>query len=462
MAALFSGAALQRLVALVSQVAIARIVGPSALGELAVAQALIVFSGIFTDGGLTTLTLRRIVREPSRVNALVSVTLAGQAALAIGGMILLDAVALAGPWNGHTTVLILALSPTLLCSAYNMSYVLKASEKMGSVAFYRALGSIAPSVASVVLVGLTKNTIWVAISTVAGLFLSALLIHLRLRSRLGLRFVRAARADIAQVLREGLPFLGSAALLIIPPTSVTVIVAIVLGNRAAGIYSAAWQLSFASVTIAALVIDAIYPEMVRRWDAGQLAGFLRIVLRLVCRVLFPVAVVVAFAADPITKLLFGAHFAATAPILRVLIIIVPLGFLWVILGQALTAANGERVLLRRTLVVTVLTLVAVPLAARYGGLIWVAWTVAVLAALQALSYSTKPLGRPTLIGGVVLRELPYAVVPALLCAAVRWAGVGDHLALDIAVGLFGVVLWEGVRGWPTLAGVRALSRGPAA
>jgi len=40
-----SGAALQRVIALVAQVAIARIVGPSALGELAVAQAVIVFSG---------------------------------------------------------------------------------------------------------------------------------------------------------------------------------------------------------------------------------------------------------------------------------------------------------------------------------------------------------------------------------------------------------------------------------
>ena len=142
---------------------------------LAVAQALILFSGIFTDGGLTTLALRRIVREPGRLDRLVSTTLAVQGALAVVGVVVLDVVALVGPWHGRTGTLIIALSPSLLCSAYNMSYVLKASERMGAVAAYRALASVVPSVVSVVLVALTRDTLWVAISTDAGLLLSAAL-----------------------------------------------------------------------------------------------------------------------------------------------------------------------------------------------------------------------------------------------------------------------------------------------
>lgn len=455
---LSSGVALQRVIALFAQIVIARAVGPSALGAYAIALALVVASSVFTDGGLTTLTVRRIVREPHRVNHLVSVTLAAQLLLAVLGLIVLDVVALAGPWTGSTTLLIIALTPGLLFSALNMSYVFTASELMGHVAAYRAVASIVPSIGSMILVVITKDTLWVAISNNVGLILASALVYLRLRRRLGIRLERVRSREIRRVVRDGLPLFGSGALLIIPPTSVTIIVALVLGNRAAGIYSAAWQLSIAAVTIGPLIVEAIYPEMVRRWDAGraQLSEFVAAMLRLLCRLLFPPTVAVVFAAAPITRLLFGANFDATAPVLRVLVLVVPLGFFWVILGQGLTAADGEATLFRRTFVITVLTLVAVPVAAEVGGLVAVTWTVVALAALQVALYSSGPLGNPGFAARVALLELPYAALPAALCLLALLVGLGNGLLVDVVAAVVGVLGWELVRGWPTLKGLRAL------
>lgn len=459
---LTSGVALQRLIALFAQIVIARVVGPSALGAYAIALALVLVSGVFTDGGLTTLTIRRIIREPDRRNHLVSVTLVAQLLLAALGVIVLDIVAVAGPWTGNTSVLIVVLTPGLLLSAANMSYVFTAAEMMGHVAAYRAVASIVPSIASMILVVLTKDTVWVAVSYDVGLGLAAALVHLRLRSRLQLRFERVRPSEVWRVTRDGFPLFVSGALLIIPPTGVTIIVALVLGNRAAGIYSAGWQLAFAAVAIGPLVVEAIYPEMVRRWDAGraQLSAFLAGILQLMCRLLFPFTVAVAFAAGPITRLLFGTTFDATAPLLRVLVVTVPLGFGWVILGQGLTAANGERVLVRRTFVVTVLTLVATPIAAATGGLIAVSWTVVALAAAQVALYSAGPLGSPGLALRAAVLEAPYAVLPAGACLLARLVGLGNGLAIVLAATVAGVIVWEAARGLPTLKAVRGFGQAP--
>src|SRR4051794_40409464 len=65
---------LVKALAVATTVVIARLVGPSQLGALSLATALVAYVSVLGDGGLTILTTRRIVEKQESAQQLASVT----------------------------------------------------------------------------------------------------------------------------------------------------------------------------------------------------------------------------------------------------------------------------------------------------------------------------------------------------------------------------------------------------
>jgi O-antigen/teichoic acid export membrane protein len=366
-------------------------------------------------------------------------------------VLLLVALASLAPWRAETRMLIIAFSPALLCSALNMSYILKSAEMLGSVALFRLVATAVPAVLSISLVTVTRDPVWVAVSQVVGLFLSGALIYLTLRRRVGLKLRAVPQAEIRSTARRGTPLLLTGVFLVVPTVVGPISVYLINGPHSAGVYYAAWQLSFAALTVAALVIDAIYPEMVRhaqrgREDFGQFAAA---ALRLAARATLPLAVGVTFAADEIIRLLFGSEFASSAGVMRIVVWIVPIGFCWVILGHALIAVDAEKSMTRRSFLVSLVTVVACPLGAYWNGPEGTAAAAVFGSALQLWLYAMDRQMRPLKTLRRLVHELPYALVPALFCLiAAQWS-VGGFLATAVLT-MGGVLAAELLLGMPTV------------
>jgi len=87
-----------RALGLVSMLIVARVLGPTALGQLAIAQAVVAYASVVGDAGLTTLTQRSMVREPIRAERLVATTTSIQLTLsALLVVAVLGASAVLGP-----------------------------------------------------------------------------------------------------------------------------------------------------------------------------------------------------------------------------------------------------------------------------------------------------------------------------------------------------------------------------
>lgn len=453
--ALFTGAAAVRVIALASQVVLARLLGPESMGALGVAQALLVFSGVFTDGGLTTLSLREMVRSPERRARIATATMVVQLVLASVGAVAMAVVALAAPWDHRTTLVVLSFCPALICSALNMAYILKSAEMMGTVALSRVVATALPSVLSVVLVIATHAPLWVGVSTCIGLFINDFLIFVVLRRRIGFGFVRVTSAEVRASARSGVPMILTQACLIIPTVAGTITVYVINGAHDAGLFQAAWQLSFAALTVAALVIDAIYPELVRRATSGldTFARFVNTALQLAVRITFPAAVGASFAATPLIHLLFGSKYAASDDVLRIAVWVAPSGFCWVILGHALIARDAERVMTRLSFVVTGVTVVSVPLMAWQYGPAGAAAALVGASVLQAVLYASAVQLRPVGALKTLAQEAPYALLPAVFCVGAVELGWTGIIPTMVAAGL-GVTAWEALRGLPTLKALR--------
>src|SRR4051812_27349955 len=108
---------LVKALAIVTTVAIARLVGPSQLGALSLATALVAYVGVLGDGGLTILTTRRIVEKQETAQQLASVTTYAQ--LLLSGLLsmALCLVAVFGHLPHQTAVVLLALLPLLVAQA---------------------------------------------------------------------------------------------------------------------------------------------------------------------------------------------------------------------------------------------------------------------------------------------------------------------------------------------------------
>ena len=463
-ASLSVAAAITKVVSFVSQLVVARLLGPAALGALAVALSLVSLCNVFTDGGLTNYSLREIVRHPSRRARLISATLILQVALSLTGMAAMGLIAATAHWNGQTGLLIAAISPALLFSALSLGYVLQSVEMMGALALARVVGALATALASVLLVALTRQAIWVVIATSAGVLGSDMVIYRSLRRRIPLSFVRVPIRTLRQVSRHGVPFLISGILFTIPVVYDTVTINVLLGARAAGLYNAAWQLSFTALTVAMLVVDAAYPELVRRWQRGapELKKLLELMVALIARFSLPVTIGIFFCANSVVQVIFGRGFSDSAGILRVLIWLVPLSFLTVVLLQALMAANGQRYALRVNTIVVTANLALCPIAAKQFGSVGVAWAVVVTYGLQLSFYGLLTRSRHICnLHWVLLREVPYAGFPVLFCLAGSRAEFGRTPPAIALLTALGVVLAEITMQRPTLRLATAIYHRPA-
>lgn len=458
---LSSAAILTKVLTLITSLVVSRVLGPSSVGLLFIAQNFVVLGSLLTDLGLTVLTMRDIVGDPSALSKLVSVTTAVQAAAAFALTGLLVLVAVFSPLPAGAGRLILISLPLLVVLAGNLIYALQAREDMSRVAVARLVAVVINAAGSIALVQSTDSPSGPAIMPWVGFLAADGLILTWLWRRHRFRPTRVSLKECAVLARRSVPFVSNVVLYIIFVVIDTLSLAFFGTAYEVGIYSTVWYVCFSAGGVVLLVTDAAFPEMVRRWhlSASHLRHLTDELVALASRVTLAGTALAVAAAPELVRLGLGQRFTESATVLRVLIWIVPIGGTALIVSFGLLAAGQQRTLVRRRYATVGLAVVGCPLAAQFTGVIGVAGVITGITLLEAILFvmAASRLGildpfRPW------LRQLDYLILPAIGPALIETLVPDRALVLTVAAWLAGTVVAETLRRFPTMRALSAARR----
>ena len=442
-----------RALGLAVMLVVARVLGPTALGQLAIAQAVVAYAGVVGDGGLTTLTQRAIVREPARAERLVATTTSIQLALSALLVIAVLVASAVLPVDQTARHLVTVLSPLIVMQALNLFYVLQAREQVGRLAMVRTLGQVATAGLGLTLVILTRSNTWVAVAAWAGALLADMLCFGALRAD-GFR-LRLPDWDVGKhLLRGSWPYLAISLLSWVLQNFDVLVIGATRSSQEAGEYTAAYRIVLIAVGLSGLVFAVAFPEMVRRHrdNLPAFSIFITALVRQSTRVGYAMAGLVAVAGPQIVSTLYGPEYRRSGFILALLFVSVPISYCNALLGQGLLAAGRERGYLGNITVTAAVSIIALLVFVPRSGATAAAFVVLggelVTLTLFTLQYARKLHVVPT---RELVVQLWWLVVPVLSLRVLTAVWSGAPLYAMVVAWLFSVVIVE-------LAGGRRLYR----
>ena len=266
--------------------------------------------------------------------------------------------------------------------------VFRGLERMERQTWLVSLEASLIAVAAAAAIWLFDDATWVAGAYCLGANGAAVLGRVWLRRQVGrLRYHWDAQR-LRSVLRLTLPFsLGITGLLLFD-RQVSLLVYLFDSETVVGWFNAAYFVLLASSNVSQIVLNALFPHLSRGGIQGnqqQLKQSIRIALRYLNIISFPVAICFFALAPIIIRLFYGEAYQPAAQILRILAFSIPALFITVFLHGTLQSNDKQAVAAR----VVWLGLLLLPLVAwviNQGGVLWGAWAYSATAVLLAIAF----------------------------------------------------------------------------
>jgi PST family polysaccharide transporter len=299
--------------------AIGRHLGPAQFGELNFAIALTSLFAAFATLGFEGIVIRDLVRKPERTNAILGTAFALRFAGGIAAVVLAGA---AGALFGHaqSPVLAVVVATAFLPGACDVIELWFQKNVDGRAIF------LVRTVAAIVSAGIRFAMIWCdapliafawtqAIEAALGAVGLALAYHARGG---GMLHWQAERTIAAGLLRDCWPLILSGLLTALYVRIEQLLVKLVLGDYALGIYYAAVRISETWLFVPAVIIATIYPALVAKRERGDPVGLqqrLQLMFDTLTGLGYALAISVTIAAPLLVPLIFGSAYQAAVPVL---------------------------------------------------------------------------------------------------------------------------------------------------
>lgn len=324
-------------------VVLARELGPESYGRYGIALALAVVLVPVADAGLTPYVTREVARNRETGEAVLRAAL--RAKLLLSGLIFagVGAVSVAVAEGELLAALLLVTLSQLLdgVSAFVYGYF-RGREWMGVEARLTTAASFARSLGGIALVLLTGTLapalVWLAV-------VALLQVGWSLRRLVWALGAPAGRAVLDW--RTAVTMGAIAIFVMVYGRADAVLVGWLVGEAAAGLYTAAYTLLLGLQILPWMIAVALGPVFVRAHatDADLLRRSWSEGLRAILVLSLPLALAPALLADGLLELLFGSDYEEAATALAILVWSTPLAALGAVLTGVLRAGGRERALL---------------------------------------------------------------------------------------------------------------------
>jgi O-antigen/teichoic acid export membrane protein len=364
---LLAGRTLGYALSLLNSVVLARTLGVERLGAYAYAMGVTALFGLLPNMGISTVVTRTIAREPDAGAGMVASAIRLQMLLAVGVLILVPSFAAVLPGQpvplGYVALAAAQLAVGTMSWPYLAVLAGRARYDRITVAeLASGLAGTATLIGAAALHGGVAAFLWAHILA-AGL------------AAVGARWIATPfisvggreRLPLSTLLREATPFGATAAVQGLYTRLDSVMLGQMASRTTLGLYSAAYKAINLAVYFGSTVAGPLFPLMAQEPRLGTPLAYRRAVRAL--GVTGPaMALTFSGLAAPLLHLLFGADYAAAAPILVILAWSAAANWLYAPLGIALQARGHERLWLASLILGTVVNamgnLWAIP---RWGG-----------------------------------------------------------------------------------------------
>lgn len=273
---------------------------------------------------------------------------------------------------------------------------------------------------------------------------------------------RGALREFATVFRGGLPFAVSNVLVAISFNLDTVLISKIIGNEAAGIYRASYNLIIPLMMVTVSISGAVFPFVSQKYrqQPTVVVDVVRQSASWLLMLGIPIAVFGWLTADDIVRCLFASTYAGSGTILAILVWFVPVVYLTNLFGCTLGAIDQQSYVLKvigmNVLFNITANLILIPRYAQTGAAIVMVCTEAL--GLMALWWKTRTFA-PGVISGRLLLQIMVASVPALAFFYVTPLS-SPFYNLPIAVVLYGTGLFGvGALSWHEFTNLMAWNKG---
>ena len=433
------GEAMARVVAFALSVYLARTLGASVYGTVALAAAAMLYAGCVVDCGLDMLGVRDVAAAPDQAAARIPSFTVLRLLVAVAAIVLLGALGLLAAPQPDGAILA-AYSFSLLAIAFNTKWAVLGLGRPGAVGAARTVAELTAALIAVALVRRAGDVVWVPVAVVAGEAVASLLLLATL-ARLGLRLpVQYQGATVPPLLQRSWPLMGHALLGLVIFNSDFFFLRAFGDTATVGQYAVAYTLVSFCTNVGVMYGFSLLPALTRLredpageralYDESQARGF---------AVALPVAVGTTLLAGGIMQLAFGAQYVAASLALQILIWSVPVAlFRNVAVGLLIARDRQHDVFLTTVWAAAVNVVLNLTLIPPFGMAGAAAATVAteLMRTVTALRYAGRA-GLPLTPGRRFWRGAAAAAVMAAVLVAARlplWA------AVPLGAAVYGAVL----------------------
>jgi O-antigen/teichoic acid export membrane protein len=429
----------RRLLGFLSAAYLARTVGTEGFGVISIGLTVLSYALMVSSSGLHTFGIREVAKgmNGNFVNTMISVRL-------LNAIVVLSIVMMISFWllrDIHLTQVVVLISCSVLPAAFYLDWYFQGKEEMPIIGWGRLLSAGIYFVVLILFVHTPRDVVVVAMATIAGDIVMAMLLMQRYSKHAGAIRLQPTLHEWKSVMTRAFP-LGIGSLLAhfsinLPP----IVIGILMTTSDVGIYSAGNKLVFFLLMLDRALATILLPASSRLQTVGtdRLASVLEVALKWIFLTTLPIAVGGTLLSQSITVAVFGSAFQEAAVVFQMLIWYFVFTMIHTVYTSGVIAVGGEKHYGRVMAVSAVIYATTIVFGTFQYGVIGATAAIVISEAITVL------MMRQQLHKNVALR-FPARTVSILLSAvamgAVVWFVPAFHLVVSIVVGclVYGVLI----------------------
>ena len=327
----------------------ARYLGIEGFGVLSLALSLTGIFGVFTDLGLSTLTTREVSRDKSLANRYIGNTTLIKIIYSFltFGLISLVVYIIGYPQEVKTVIYLITLSVILAAFTGIFNSIFQAFQKMEYMSLNIILNAILMITGILIVIHFGLGII--ALSSVY-LISSAIVLVVTLITYSWKFFIPKIGIDLKfwkPTIKEA-SFFGVTNILVVIYFYIdSLMLSLMVGYSAVGIYNASYKLIFVLLVLPGIFVTSIFPIMSQHFESSK--NLLKIEYEKSVKYLFAIAVflfIYGFIfSDKIILIIYGIAYIPSIAALQTLIFVIPIIFITNLFGNLLGAINRQRILI---------------------------------------------------------------------------------------------------------------------
>jgi len=335
---------ISKLIGFVTIAYLARVLHASGFGQISFAQAIIAYSALFTNLGLTTFGIREIARDKKQIKKYVNNILTLRMVLTVVsfGFLVVFLVFIKKPVDYKSLIAFYGLS--LFPSALSLDWVFQGIERMEFIGIAGILRSLVYAGLIFLFINSPSNILSVPLFGLAASFIMiALPIYIFVKNYGWFSF--SFNWPIwKEFLTKALPMGFSSIMIQIYYNLDTIMLGFIKGDEVVGWYNAAYKIIFFILPFGGLLIQSIFPLISRYYKESRekLSLLVNTSAKILTAGAIPLGIGGTILAKPIMNLIYGPQYQNGVIAFQILIWTVVVIFISVNFGNSLMACDGER------------------------------------------------------------------------------------------------------------------------